>query len=162
MSWREPVPAVSALMGKLLVERYAPPSVIINDQGDIVHIHGRTGAYLEPAPGQPRLNILVMAREGLRLPLTTAISRAARRDDEVVQDGVQVRTNGDSVRVKLVVQKILAPETIRGLLRVSFEPVAEVASLPLAVPPGYTREQQGFMTAFKQNCSRPGMPAKNR
>jgi len=100
---QEAATSLAALVDKLLVERYAPPSIIINSQGDILYIHGRTGAYLEPAPGQPRLNILAMAREGLRPLLTTAIHRAAMREDDVVQEEVQVQTNGDRVRVHVVV-----------------------------------------------------------
>src|SRR5207249_4826600 len=143
--------SLAALAEKLLVERYAPPSVIINGRGDILHIHGRTGAYLEPAPGQPRLNILAMAREGLRPLLTTAIHRAAMREDEVVQEEVQVKTNGDSVRVNVVVQKIVAPETVRGLLRVSFEPVSEVAPLLPAPARGRTRAKpQNHMAALER------------
>jgi two-component system CheB/CheR fusion protein len=133
------------------VERYAPPSVIINGRGDILYIHGRTGAYLEPAPGQPRLNILAMAREGLRPLLTTAIHRAGMREDDVVQEEVQVKTNGDSVRVHVVVQKIAAPEPVRGLLRVSFEPVSEVAPLPPVPARGRTRAKpQEHVVAFER------------
>jgi two-component system, chemotaxis family, CheB/CheR fusion protein len=139
---QEAATSLAAVVDKLLVERYAPPSIIINSQGEILHIHGRTGAYLEPAPGQPRLNILAMAREGLRPLLTTAIHRAAMREDDVVQEEVQVQTNGDSVRVHVVVQKIVAPEPVRGLLRVSFEPVSEVAPLPQTPARGRTRAQR--------------------
>ena len=148
---REAAPSLVALAEKLLAERYAPPSVIINDRGDIVHIHGRTGAYLELAAGQPRLNILAMAREGLRPLLTTAIHRAAMREDAVVQEEVQVKTNGDSVRVHVVVQQIVAPETVRGLLRVSFEPVSEATPLPQAPARGRRRaQQQGRVAALEQ------------
>ena len=139
MHRREATNSLAVLVEKLLVERYAPPSVLINDRGDIMHIYGRTGTYLEPAPGQPRLNILAMAREGLQIPLTAAISRAAMRQDEVVQAGVQIKTNGDTVRVQVVVQKLVTPETVRGLLRVSFEPMSDVAPPPQAAARGRTR-----------------------
>ncbi len=148
---REPAPSLMALVEKLLMERYAPPSVIIDNRGDIVHIHGRTGVYLEPASGQPRLNILAMAREGLRLPLSIAIRHAAMREDEEVQEEAQVKTNGDSVRVKVVVQQLVAPETVRGLLRVSFEPMSEVAPLPQAPARGRVRaKQQGQVVALER------------
>src|SRR5919198_937868 len=71
-----------------------------------------------------------------------AIHRAAMREDDVVQEEVQVQTNGDSVRVHVVVQKIVAPEPVRGLLRVSFEPVSEVAPRPQAPARGRTRAKQ--------------------
>jgi two-component system CheB/CheR fusion protein len=136
---REAATSLAVLVEKLLLERYAPPSVIVNDRGEIMHIYGRTGTYLEPAPGQPRLNILTMARQGLQIPLTAAINRVATRKDEVVQEGVQIKTNGDTVRVKVVVQKLVAPETVRGLLRVSFEAMPDVAPPPRAAAPGRTR-----------------------
>ena len=48
----------------------------MNENGDILYIHGRTGKYLEPASGRATLNIFEMARDGLRLDLRTALRRA--------------------------------------------------------------------------------------
>jgi len=118
---------LSVVLEKALLNRYAPACVIVNDRGDILYIHGRTGDYLEPATGQPRLNILDMAREGLRIDLASALRRAAGQDTPVVHDGVRVKTNGDSIAVRLAVTKLREPESIRGLLLVAFqtEPAAE-------------------------------------
>ena len=60
------------------MNRFAPASVVVNDRGDILYIHGRTGDYLEPATGQPRLNILDMAREGLRIDLAARLAPGRR------------------------------------------------------------------------------------
>ncbi len=81
------------LVDKALVQQFAPPSVIVNDRGDIVYIHGLTGDFLQPAPGPPTHNIFTMAREGLRMDLLAAIREAAAQDHPVVHKGVQVRTN---------------------------------------------------------------------
>jgi two-component system CheB/CheR fusion protein len=135
---QDPLVRQEMLINRLLVARYAPPSVIINNRGDIAHFHGRTGAYLEPAPGQPHLNVLGMAREGLRLPLTHGIRQAMGQEDEVVLEHVLVKTNGGDTLVRVVVQQISEPEILRGLLRVSFEPVAEVAA---SRPRGRGRQQ---------------------
>jgi two-component system, chemotaxis family, CheB/CheR fusion protein len=118
---------LSVLLEKVLLNRYAPACVIVNERGDILYIHGRTGDYLEPATGQARLNILDMAREGLRMSLAAGLRRAAAREDPVVQEGVRVKTNGDSIAVRLVVLRLTEPESIRGLLLVAFqtEPAAE-------------------------------------
>lgn len=53
----------------ILLERFAPPSVLVNETGDILYVQGRTGKYLEPASGEAAMNIFTMAREGLRLEL---------------------------------------------------------------------------------------------
>ncbi|MCX7044379.1 MAG: PAS domain-containing protein [Candidatus Sumerlaeota bacterium] len=63
------------LTERALLQQYAPAGALINECGDILYLHGRTGLYLEPAPGEAGLNILKMAREGLRRNLTMALHR---------------------------------------------------------------------------------------
>jgi two-component system, chemotaxis family, CheB/CheR fusion protein len=60
------------------LQQYAPPGAVVNERGDIFYLHGRTGKYLEPAPGEAGMNILKMAREGLRPDLTTACTKRWR------------------------------------------------------------------------------------
>jgi len=117
---------LSSMIEKTLLTRYAPASVIVNDRGDILYIHGRTGDYLEPATGQPRLNILEMAREGLRIELPSALRRAATQKGEVVHDGVRVKTNGHFASVRLTVLKLAEPESVRGLFLVTFKTEPEL------------------------------------
>jgi two-component system CheB/CheR fusion protein len=113
--------SLSTSIEKMLLKCFVPTSVIVNERGDIAYIHGRTGDFLEAASGQPRLNILEMAREGLRIQLGSALRRAASQKEEVVQEGVRVKTNGDFTSVRLAVTKLLDPEPIRGLLLVTFQ-----------------------------------------
>ena len=126
---------LSVLLEKTLLNRYAPACVIVNDRGDILYIHGRTGDYLEPATGQPRWNILDMAREGLRIDLAAALRRAASQDAPVVHEGVRVKASGSSIAVRIVVVKLSEPESIRGLVLVAFqtEPAGE-KRLPARIP----------------------------
>src|SRR5207249_716669 len=58
---------------RMLMMRFAPPAVIINESMDIVQFRGNTEHYLSPAPGEASLNILRMAREGLLFELRSAI-----------------------------------------------------------------------------------------
>jgi two-component system CheB/CheR fusion protein len=113
---------VSAVFDKLLLHRFAPASVVINERGDVSYIHGRTGNYLEPAAGGPRLNILEMAREGLRVELAAALRRAVTQQGEVAHEGVRVKSNGGFALVDVAVHRITEPESLRGLLLVTFRP----------------------------------------
>ncbi len=112
---------------QMLASDFAPPTVVVSENGEIVHVHGRTGMFLELAPGGPPKDVVSMAREGLQLDLSSALRQAARQDAPVVHKNVPVRTNGDTVLVNLVAQKIAQPKSIRGLLRLSFEVVPDVA-----------------------------------
>ncbi|HTN76886.1 MAG TPA: chemotaxis protein CheB [Pirellulaceae bacterium] len=123
---------ITRLVDKLLLGTFAPPSVVINDRGDVVCIHGRTGAYLEPTPGQPRHNVLEMAREGLRSDLAAALRQAVSQNQTVFRENIRVKTNGDFTRINLAVAKIEEPEMLRSLWLVTFIPTppAQAATAP--------------------------------
>jgi two-component system CheB/CheR fusion protein len=113
---------IAGIVERLLLARFAPASVVVNERGEVVYVHGRTGSYLELAAGQPRHNVLDMAREGLHLELASALRQAAAQDAEVIRERVRVKTNGDFALVNLSVAKLHDPETVRGLLLVTFRP----------------------------------------
>ncbi len=141
-------PRMPAVFERLLADHFAPASVIVNQRGDISFIHGRTGKYLEPASGQPRNNVLEMAREGLRLALAAALRRAATQKSEVVSEGVRVKSNGSFTLVDVAVSRISEPESVRGLFLVTFRPARVAAARPAArkktagarVPPEHVEE----------------------
>ena len=112
--------SISMLIQQFLVSRYAPAAVIVNARGEVVYIHGRTGDYLEPAPGQPTHHLVEMAREGLQHDLATALHQAAGREDEVARQGLRVRAHDDVILVNLTVKKIAEPEALQGLFLVTF------------------------------------------
>ena len=64
----------------LLLKAHTPAAVMINSDGDILYIHGRTGTFLEPASGRANWNIHAMARDGLRYELADLIERANRSE----------------------------------------------------------------------------------
>jgi two-component system CheB/CheR fusion protein len=106
--------------------------VLITAQGDIVHFHGRTGAYLEPPPGQPSLNIFRMAREGLDRVLTPAIRAALVQEAPVIRSRVGIKTNGETILTDVRIEQIPESGPLQGLLLVTFRPAAVDASPAVA------------------------------
>jgi two-component system, chemotaxis family, CheB/CheR fusion protein len=97
------------LTEQTLLLQVAPSAALVNGQGDILYLHGRTGMYLEPTPGEAGVNnILKMAREGIRHELTVALHRAAGAKALVRCPGLRVKTNGDSVTVNLTIRPVAA------------------------------------------------------
>ncbi|HZG38163.1 MAG TPA: chemotaxis protein CheB [Nodosilinea sp.] len=64
------------LADQLVLNRYSPVGVLVNDRLEILQFRGQTGAYLELAPGRATLDLLTMAKAGLRLDLRTALHQA--------------------------------------------------------------------------------------
>jgi two-component system CheB/CheR fusion protein len=78
-----------------LLTQVIAAGVLVNNKGDILYLHGRTGMFLEPAQGEAGINnILKMARQGLHRELTTALHRAVAKKKAVFFAGLQVKTNG--------------------------------------------------------------------
>ena len=95
------------LTEQTLLQQLVPAGALVNAGGDILYLHGRTGMYLEPAPGESgSSNILKMAREGLRRDLTTTLHKAAGTGETVRCPGVRVKTNGDVTTVNLIVRPV--------------------------------------------------------
>jgi two-component system CheB/CheR fusion protein len=109
------------LTRRVLLQSFAPPSVITDEKGDIVYVHGDTGKYLQPAQGQPSHNVIGMAREGLQLDLRYAIQNAAAQKRMFVVKDLPVRTNGGIHGVDLTVRPLADPEATRELLLISFQ-----------------------------------------
>ena len=111
------------LARRALLHSYAPASVVTDLKGNLHYVHGDTGKYLRPAPGQATLNIVDMAREGLQLDLRAALHTAATLGTPTLGHEVSVKTNGDFQIVSLGVRPLPDPESRRELLLVSFQDI---------------------------------------
>ena len=96
-----------------LMQQVIAAGVLVNSSGDILYLYGRTGQFLEPAPGEAGINnILKMARDGLRRELATTLHKAAATKDVVGCPNLRVKTNGHFTTVNLTVRPVTgAPGT---------------------------------------------------
>ena len=81
-----------------VLDRFAPPHVVVNRDGDVVHYSGRTGKYLEAAPGLPTRQLLTLARKGLRFDLRSVLREAVEANHVTTCEGVVVE--GDDGRLQ--------------------------------------------------------------
>jgi chemotaxis methyl-accepting protein methylase len=126
---RHVVPSLQSLADKLVLARFSPPAVLVNDQGDILYISGRTGKYLEPAAGKANWNIIAMVREGLRYDLAGALQKARLKKGVATVQGIKLGTGAETRFVNIVVQAIDEPEELGGMMLVVFSDTAEPADV---------------------------------
>jgi two-component system CheB/CheR fusion protein len=89
----------TASLGELhyrLVERYAPPSILVNGDMDVVHVSEHAGRYLEMGAGEPTRSVLRLVIPPLRLDLRTAIY--ATRQTRATDTRRVTFTDGESQR----------------------------------------------------------------
>jgi two-component system CheB/CheR fusion protein len=106
----------------LLLARYAPPGVILNDRLEIVQFRGRTGAYLEQPPGEPQANLLRLAREDLVAHVHEALERARAQSTTVRKEGLRVQVGAERRIVDLeVVPLAVIPDSTERYFLVLFD-----------------------------------------
>ncbi|HTU02843.1 MAG TPA: chemotaxis protein CheB, partial [Candidatus Sulfotelmatobacter sp.] len=131
---RKAEPGVREVTEQALLQDYAPAAALVTSGGDVLYVHGRTGRYLELAPGDARMDLPGMAREGLRLPLGAALHKAATSRAPVRYEHVRVQTNGDTALVNLVVRPVVRADGPVLFLVLFEEADPEVPSGPLPAP----------------------------
>ena len=111
-------------MRTCLAERFGPPAVVVDLRGQIQQTHGRVGPYLELPPGRANLNVVEMAREGLRAPLVAALREVSKAGATTVEKNVRVKTERGWHSLRLTVGRIEGRRLPSPLLLVSFEPAS--------------------------------------
>ncbi len=79
------------LADQVVLSKYAPVGVMVNEELDILQFRGQTSPYLEPSPGKASLNLLKMARTELRLDLRSSIHEAKLHDMPISKDGIELQ-----------------------------------------------------------------------
>ena len=94
---------------RLLLARFAPASVLVDEALNILQVRGETGPYLEFASGPPSLNLQRVARSPLLVEITPAIQEARESGAEVHREGIRIEPERD-ITVVVVPLKRSAPE----------------------------------------------------
>jgi len=115
-----PLANLQQLADRKVLERFGPAGVLVNESLDILQFRGRTGLFLEPAPGTATLNLLKLARPELHVELRTATHRALEQNVPTSARNLQLQI-GDRVRpVSIEVHPLRDPETSTRSLLVLF------------------------------------------
>lgn len=109
-----------------LLEQYAPPSLVVNEKYDVVHVSESAVRYLQVSGGEPSSNLFKLIRQELRLELRTALYQATQRKTNVEAHGLQVHFGDRTETINIHVRPILREsDPSQGFLLVLFEPGVE-------------------------------------
>ncbi|MFA5555343.1 MAG: CheR family methyltransferase, partial [Phycisphaerae bacterium] len=121
----KPIVNIQTLVDQLLLHQFSPASVLVNENGDILYISGRTGKYLEPAVGRANFNIFAMLRQGFQNDFAIAFRKVITKKETVILHKVKISTNGDSVIVNVNIHWINKPEALFGKILIIFTDIAK-------------------------------------
>ncbi len=117
---------IQSLTDQVLLQNFAPASVLVGEKGDIIHITGRTGKYLEPIAGKANWNIFAMLRDDLRLELPLAFQKALKNYQPVLLRKIKIENYGKEQYVDVTIQQIEKPAALKGKVMIVFKDLPEV------------------------------------
>jgi PAS domain S-box-containing protein len=132
------------LFGELhlrLLEEYGPPSVVVNDRHEIVHLSANAGSYLQFAAGEPTANITQVVNPALAIELRTALFQAARDNTSVKGSPTAVEVAGRTEMITVEVRPMRANDQADGFLLVLFgkEPATSAEGATVVTPDAIVR-----------------------
>lgn len=127
----------------IVLNRYAPVGVLIDEHLDILQFRGEVSPYLGPASGEPSFNLTRMAHSSLVLELRAAIYQAKQQDISVRKSGLRVRADNCLGEFRFEVIPFQVPPAKEKYFLVLFE------AMPPSAPP----------LAGTQDCRDRGEPA---
>ncbi len=89
----KPLPRPASLsfenMHQRVIEHYAPPSILIDRDAEILHMSEQVGRFLRYVAGEPSRNLLTVINPDLRLELRTALFQALQQGKRVEAESVR-------------------------------------------------------------------------
>ena len=160
-AWKKAGPgklSLRELTEQALLQQVAPTGALVNGSGDILYLHGRTGMYLEPTPGDAAVNnILEMAREGLQNELASALHKTSTSQKTSHRTGLRVKSNEAFIRVNLTISPMItgpATSTEAPLYLVILEEVVPAEGDKSADTDGFASAQEldasVYITSLRQ------------
>jgi two-component system CheB/CheR fusion protein len=102
----------------LLLSKYVPPAVIINEEMDIVQFRRATGMWLEQSHGKPNSNLLKMARESISFELRSLFHKTKKANGPQIKENIPLQYAGKDHLVTIEIVPL--PNTIEHYFLVLF------------------------------------------
>ncbi|MGH8654991.1 MAG: hypothetical protein ACREYE_23745 [Gammaproteobacteria bacterium] len=133
--WSDPV-RLGPLAQQVLLESYAPPSVLIDRTYQILYFYGPTDRYLKQPSGAPTDDLIARAREGLQTKLRSVLYEAKQGAKAVTLFEARIRHQEEQRLAKVMVRPVTLPKLPEGLFLVRFQeqpdPEPQRACAPMA------------------------------
>jgi two-component system CheB/CheR fusion protein len=110
-----------------LLEHYAPPSLVVDERYDIVHLSENAGRFLQIAGGEPTLNLFKVLPEELRYEVRSALDQAMQTMRTIERANLVLRRGPQTTQVDIRVHPVREKTTTRTFALVMFDEVVEGA-----------------------------------
>ncbi|MBX2998884.1 MAG: PAS domain-containing protein [Caldilineaceae bacterium] len=98
-----PTPLLVAERHWQMLEAHAPPSLLVDAQGQLLHLSETVGRYLQPSAGGWTNDMARILRPELRTELSIALQQAFEQDAPIISHSVSVKLDGSLRYIHMIV-----------------------------------------------------------
>ena len=110
-----------------LLARYAPPSILVNEKLEVLHVFGDAARFLRFTAGRPPSDVLDLLPEPMTIPVGTALRRALRDRATVTTAVPALVLDGDPIDVDVKIEHLATSGASQALLTLEGVPAAPVS-----------------------------------
>jgi len=105
------------------LSQFAPPSLIVDRDSDIVHMSETAGRFLRHVGGEPSRNVMSLVLPELRLELRMALYQALQTGNSVEAHRVMTQRDGSTFFVNMIVRPFTDEIAATGFVLILFEEI---------------------------------------
>ncbi|MEO0743732.1 MAG: CheR family methyltransferase [Pseudomonadota bacterium] len=125
---------VAAISQRIILDEFAPPYLIVTDDGQITYASAGTDPFIQLPEGQYVNNMMRIARPGIRTGLRSAWSQALKARRKTVHEGLTVDAQDQHRRTRIIVQPMPDLGEEAGTYMVVFHDLGAAANPEGATP----------------------------
>lgn len=122
------------LCQRLLIERHAPATVLINRKHECLYALGPIDRYLRAVRGPPTRDVFLMARDDVKTRLISAVEEATRQNTRVEVSGGHTSHDGEPLAFSVVAEPVTTEAEELLLVRFVDRPEPRLQEAPHATP----------------------------
>jgi len=107
-----------------LLEEHMPPSLLVDDRGELVHAFAGASRFLRPRDGRVGLDVLQLVDPELKMVLTSGIKRALAEPGAIVFNGVHLAVDDATAPHRITIRRVPHGQGASRHVLVSIEPAA--------------------------------------
>lgn len=112
---------------KAFLEEYLPPTIIINEDYELIHIFGDANKYMRFPKGKVTYNIKNIVVEDLSIAISTAMHKVLKSDQKIVYKNISVNAGGNKERIDMSIKSLKHERISENLIMITFEPHKDLA-----------------------------------
>jgi two-component system CheB/CheR fusion protein len=118
-----------------ILEEFVPPSLLLNEQHELLYVFGGAEVYLTPKGGRASPDVLNQFNSDIRIALAGAIQRATKQQLSVTLPNIQVATRNGARQVNIAVHPIRNRAANSWFMLIVFNDQTKQEPLQVEEPP---------------------------